>query len=105
MTSLDALTRASGTFLMVAMDQRESLRTMLAEHGHDPTDERMVRFKAAVARELAPHASGFLVERHYGFERVASLVPSTCGLILAVDALVQQPGEIVEDTALDTDVD
>ena len=28
--TLDALARESGTFLMVAMDQRESLRTMLA---------------------------------------------------------------------------
>jgi sulfofructosephosphate aldolase len=90
---------------MVAMDQRESLRTMLEERGHDGTDERMVRFKAAVARELAPHASGFLVDRHYGFEEVASLVPATCGLILAVDALDQQRGEIVEDTELDTDAD
>jgi sulfofructosephosphate aldolase len=105
MTSLDALARDSGTFLMVAMDQRESLRTMLAERGHEPTDERMVLFKAAVARELAPHASGFLIDRHYGFQQVAAHVPSTCGLILAVDALEQQPGEIVEDTALDTGAD
>lgn len=105
MTRLDALARDSGTFLMVAMDQRESLRTMLGERGHNPTDERMVRFKAAVARELAPHASGFLIDRHYGFEQVASLVPATCGLILAVDALDQEPGEIVEDTTLDTDAD
>jgi sulfofructosephosphate aldolase len=105
MTSLDALTRASGTFLMVAMDQRESLRTMLAEHGHDPTEERMVRFKAAVARELAPHASGFLIDRHYGFEQVAALVPPACGLILAVDALVQAPGGLVEDTTLDLGAD
>ena len=105
MITLDALARASGTFLMVAMDQRESLRTMLAEHGHDPSDERMVRFKRAVARELAPHASGFLIDRHYGFEEVAALVPPSCGLILAVDALVQTPGEAVEDTTLDTGAD
>jgi sulfofructosephosphate aldolase len=101
MTPLDALARGSGTFLMVAMDQRESLRTMLAERGHDQSDDRMIRFKAAVARELAPHASGFLIDRHYGFEHVASLVPQTCGLILAVDDLVQPAGEIVQDTALD----
>jgi hypothetical protein len=30
---LDALAYEDGTFAMVAMDQRESLRTMLAEHG------------------------------------------------------------------------
>jgi sulfofructosephosphate aldolase len=105
MTGLDALARDSGTFLMVAMDQRESLRTMLADHGHDPTDARMVQFKEAVARELAPHASGFLMDRHYGFDEVARSVPPSCGLILAVDALVQEPGGLVEDTSLDLDAD
>jgi sulfofructosephosphate aldolase len=104
-TSLDALARESGTFVMVAMDQRESLRTMLADHGHDPTNERMARFKVAVARELAPHASGFLMDRHYGLDEVASLVPTFCGLIVAVDSLVQEPGGPVEDTGLDLDAD
>ncbi len=105
MTSLDALARESGTFLMIAMDQRESLRTMLADHGHDPTNERVARFKVAVAHELAPHASGFLIDRHYALEDVAPLVPTFCGLILAVDSLVQKPGGPVEDTALDIDAD
>jgi sulfofructosephosphate aldolase len=99
-TTLDALARPSGTFLMVAMDQRESLRTMLREHGHDPTDERVDRFKRAVAAELAPHASGFLIDRDH-VDSVAPLVPH--GLILAVDRLVQEPGGVVEDTSLDED--
>jgi sulfofructosephosphate aldolase len=99
--TLDALARESGTFLMVAMDQRESLRTMLREHNHDPSDERVARFKQAVARELAPHASGFLVDRaHVG--EVAPLVPH--GLMLAVDRLVQEPGGPVEDTDVEEDV-
>ena len=51
--TLDALARPSGTFLMVAMDQRESLRTMLRERGHDDGTGRVARFKLAVARELA----------------------------------------------------
>ena len=108
MTTLDALARESGTFLMVAMDQRESLRTMLAEHGHGPVDdERMKRFKLAVARELAPYASGFLIDRYYAYEALLDqqLVPPSCGLILAADVLEQQPGEVVEDTDLDAEVD
>jgi sulfofructosephosphate aldolase len=99
--TLDALARDSGTFLMVAMDQRESLRTMLAQHGHDATDERIGRFKAAVARELAPYASGLLIDKQH-VDVVEPLVPH--GLILAVDKLQQEPGQIVEDTALDEDV-
>jgi sulfofructosephosphate aldolase len=57
MTSLGALARENGTFLMVAMDQRESLRTMLAAHHPPPIhDAQLVRFKLAAARELAPYA-------------------------------------------------
>lgn len=106
--TLDALARDSGTLLMVAIDQRESLRTMLAQHHPEPIeDERMVRFKLAVARELAPYASGFLLDAVYGFDELVAqrLLPSSCGLILAVDALEQPPGGIVEDTELDTSVD
>lgn len=106
--TLDALARDSGTFLMVAMDQRESLRTMLAQHhGGAIDDERIKRFKVAVARELAPHASGFLIDRHYAFDEItaAGLLPPTCGLILAADALEQPRGGIVEDTDLDGGLD
>jgi sulfofructosephosphate aldolase len=96
--TLDAIARPSGTFAMVAMDQRESLRTMLREHGHDATDARVARFKEAVARELAPHASGFLIEADH-LETVAPHVPRR--LILAVDVLAQAEGAAVEDTSLD----
>lgn len=98
MSSLAALARPSGAFLMVAMDQRESLRTMLRERGHDATDDRVRAFKTAVARELAPCASGFLIDRDY-VDAAARFVPH--GLILAVDRLVQDEGGPVEDTALD----
>ena len=105
--TLDALARPSGTFLMVAMDQRESLRTMLAQHHEEVDDARMVRFKLAVARELGPYASGFLIDRHYAYDEVVRrrLLPESCGLILAADALEQPPGGIVEDTELDEGVD
>jgi sulfofructosephosphate aldolase len=82
---------------MVAMDQRESLRTMLREHGHDAGDGRYTRFKETVARELGPLASGLLIEP----EQVATVAPFVPhGLILAVDGLVQEVGGPVEDTFL-----
>ncbi|HZP73563.1 MAG TPA: hypothetical protein VFA97_09325 [Gaiellaceae bacterium] len=101
--NLDALARPSGTFLMVAMDQRESLRTMLAQHFEDADDARLVRFKLTVARELGPYASGFLIDRHYAYDEIVQeqLLPPTCGLILAADALDQPPGGVAEDTELD----
>ena len=93
-----SIARDNGTYAMVAMDQRESLRTMLREHGHDSTDARVRRFKTAVARELAPHASGFLIDGAE-VESVAPFVPH--GLILAVDRLDQAEGGVVEDTSLE----
>jgi sulfofructosephosphate aldolase len=100
---LDAIARASGTFAIVAMDQRESLRTMYAEADAGRVDDgTLAGFKTAVARVLGPVASGFLIDRTYAFERVRDgLLPAGCGLILAADDLVQRPGEPVEDTRLD----
>jgi sulfofructosephosphate aldolase len=100
---LDAISRPSGTFAMVAMDQRESLRAMFDAAGAGRlSDERLIAFKADVADALGPLASGFLIDRHFGFERLrASGLPPSCGLILAADALVQDPGGPVADTALD----
>jgi sulfofructosephosphate aldolase len=106
-STLDALARPSGTFVMVAMDQRESLRTMLAQHHEDADDARMARFKLAVARELSPYASGFLIDRGPAYRPIVrdALVAPSCGLILAVDALEQPPGGVVEDTTLDEGAD
>jgi len=50
--TLDALARPTGTFLMVATDQRESLRTMLAEHHPGPIeDEQLVDDPRSVTAE------------------------------------------------------
>jgi sulfofructosephosphate aldolase len=105
-----ALARPTGTFAMVAMDQRDSLRTMMAERlpaGGQVPDGAMVAFKLAVARELGPYASAFLIDLDHGYDRVVAerLLPDGCGLVLAADALVQPPGGAVEDTGLDERVD
>ncbi|ADB29779.1 deoxyribose-phosphate aldolase/phospho-2-dehydro- 3-deoxyheptonate aldolase [Kribbella flavida DSM 17836] len=92
--TLDALAYDDGTFAMVAMDQRESLRTMLAEHGRPDDPTAIAAFKAAVAQHLAPLASGFLIDA--GYE-----APAEPGLILAVDQLTQERGGPVTDTHLD----
>lgn len=108
MTSLTELARPSGGLAMVAMDQRESLRTMLGEHSPAPvSDSDLTKFKIAVATELGAHASGFLIDRNYGFDQVLSarLLPPTCGLILAADRLQHPPegGPVVE-TSLDDEI-
>lgn len=102
--SLDAIARPSGGLAMVAMDQRESLRDMFDKAGAGrPADDVIVDFKLAVAQTLGPIASGFLIDRHFGFELVRDrgLLPASTGLILAVDDLTQDEGGPVEETGLD----
>jgi len=95
----------SGALSMVAMDQRESLRTMFAEAtGESVPHDTLADFKRAVAETLSPHASAMLLDRLYGIDAMAALAPS-CGLVLAADALIQEPGGLVEDTRVDADLD
>ena len=106
--TLERLARPSGAFAMVAMDQRESLRAMFAEHLTVPiTLERRVAFKVAVAATLSPYASALLVDADEGLEPIlaAHALAPTCGLIVAADGLVQPVGEPVDDTRFDRSVD
>jgi sulfofructosephosphate aldolase len=100
-SGLAALARPSGAFAMVALDQRESLRTMLG--GKAVADEALTRFKVDAARALTPHASAVLLDVAFGLEPVleAGVLAGGCGLIVAADELVQPAGGIVEDTAVD----
>lgn len=105
---LAEIARPSGSFAMVAMDQRESLRAMFAERSGEPVEPaRRVAFKVAVARVLSPHASALLVDVDEGLEPIlaAEALDPRCGLVIAADALVQPTGMPVEDTDLDRSVD
>ncbi|UNT00070.1 hypothetical protein MMF93_29140 [Streptomyces tubbatahanensis] len=105
------LSRPGGTFAMVAADQRDSLRTMMADRAGLPhgavADARLTAFKVATARGLAPHASALLLDPDHGYRPVldARVLPAGCAPILAVDVLDQRPGGPVEDTSLDDGVD
>ena len=100
---LSPIARPSGAFGMLAIDQRESLRTLLVAAGHGSTDADLTAFKVAVARTLSPVASGILVDREYGVDAIsnAHAVADGCGLIVAVDRLIQQPGGPLEGSELD----
>ncbi|MCA0294467.1 MAG: hypothetical protein LCH96_03960 [Actinobacteria bacterium] len=100
--TLDPIARPGGGLAMVAMDQRESLATMMQEvTGERPGHAELVAFKRAVADVLAPAASGFLIDAYHEPGAVADRLPRSCGLILAVDALEQETGGPVTDTSLD----
>src|SRR5690606_41530582 len=71
-TSTDLLVplrRDSGAFAMLAVDQREALRNMLAEHREGPvTDQDLVDFKLTAARVLTPDASAVLIDRQFALD-------------------------------------
>lgn len=105
---LSTLQCGTGAFAMLAVDQREALRNMLAEHQPDPvTDEQVVAFKLAATRILTPHASAVLVDRQFAFDRVVeeSAVAPGCGLIASADHFVAAHGEVVGEVEIDRAVD
>ena len=102
-----SLARASGAFAMLAVDQREGLRAMMAEKQDGPvTDRQMSDFKMAVMRALTPHASAVLLDREFVWDRAIAerAVAPGCALISAADVLLPGPGELVADSRIDEEV-
>ncbi|HET7474368.1 MAG TPA: hypothetical protein VFJ71_14685 [Candidatus Limnocylindrales bacterium] len=98
---LAPLRRPSGAFAMLALDQRESLRTMMG--GGDVPDAALSEFKVDAARALTPAASAVLLDVDFGLEPVrrANAIAGGCGVIVAADTLTKQPGGPVEWTTTD----
>ena len=85
--SLDDIAAEGGTFAIVAMDQRNTLRRMFTAVGRDGTDQELRDAKADVARALTPLASGLLSDPTYGVPAItgAGALADTCGLLVAAE--------------------
>lgn len=106
--NLARIARASGTFAMVAVDQREALRGMFAAHQSDPVpDSMLAQFKVDVAEVLSPYGSALLVDEQFGLKPImdAGVLNPNCGLIVAMDELIGPPGGAAVDTEIDHTVD
>lgn len=105
---LSVLTRPSGAFAMLAVDQREAMRAMFAEHQTEPvTDAQVTEFKLAATRALTPYASAVLLDRQFVLDRAIeeSAVAPDCALIAAADEFIPGPRELVADVRIDEAVD
>ena len=106
---LARVARPSGAFAMLAVDQREAMRAMFAEHQAAPvTDQQLTDFKVAATRVLTPYASArprrqAVRLRRGGRRRTPS--PRRCGLIAAADRFIEGNGEFVTAVEIDHDVD
>src|SRR4051812_10337899 len=83
--TLDRIAGPGGVFAILAMDQRGTLRSMLAKAGQPTDDAAMSAFKVDVISALSPHASGVLTDVEYGVGPVqaAAALHEQCGLIIA----------------------
>lgn len=107
-TDLSPLQRPSGAFAMLAVDQREAMRNMIAEHQETPvTDDDLRDFKLEAARILSPHASGVLIDRQFALDQAieAGVVDPACGLIASADHFESAHGELVGKVTIDRLVD
>jgi len=75
-----------GVIAAAAMDQRGSLKKMLAAAlGNGAvSDEMMAEFKTAVTKVLSPYASAILLDPELGLQAARTRAPS-CGLLLAYE--------------------
>jgi tagatose 1,6-diphosphate aldolase/sulfofructosephosphate aldolase len=89
---LDRIATPDGTFAIVAMDQRNTLRRMYEAAGLTPDPGDMVALKADIARALSPSASALLVDPDLGVPALAGdgvLAPG-CGVLVAAEPAEKQ---------------
>jgi tagatose 1,6-diphosphate aldolase len=85
---LQSLATDKGIIAALAIDQRKSLRRLMAEAAGIPaeqvTDAQLIEFKSAVSEVLTSHSSAILLDPEYGLE-AASHRASGAGLLLAYE--------------------
>lgn len=102
---LAPLARPSGAFAMLAIDQRESLRAMIAAAtgGRTVQDGDIADFKLAVLRALTPYASAVLLDQQFAWRQAleGGAVAPRCGLIAAADRFISSAEELIADSEID----
>jgi tagatose-1,6-bisphosphate aldolase len=84
---LGAIAGNDGTFAIVAMDQRNTLRRMFAAAGRPANDDDLRAFKVDVADALSGGATGFLLDPDFGVPAVldGGALHGDCGLLVAAE--------------------
>jgi sulfofructosephosphate aldolase len=91
-----------GGMTMLALDQRGSLRTIIANGKDESTvgDDKLIEFKAAAAETLSPLASAVLLDSGLG-RKAMGLAAKGLPLILSADKFEQKAGGPVTKSVLD----
>lgn len=82
---MENLSNNDGVISAIAIDQRGSLKRMLAEAANKPADETtIVDFKKAISEELTPYGSAILTDPEYGLP-ATKVRDKNCGLLLSYE--------------------
>src|SRR5436190_20251930 len=89
MKSLDAISTPQGIIAALAVDQRASLRRMIAGAAAVPdskiSDAQIAEFKRSVFEILGAHASATLIDPEYGAGALSRRTPGA-GLLLTYES-------------------
>ena len=109
MYTLKDITRPSGGFAMLAVDQREAMRLMFAAAGAPVpvTDRHLTDFKVNAAKILSPYASAILVDQQFCYQQIVEqqAVAKSCAMIVAADEFIPGNGIPVDSVVIDKNVD
>ena len=104
MYTLKDITRPSGGFAMLAVDQREAMRLMFAAAGAPVpvTDQHLTDFKVNAAKILSPYASAILVDQQFCYRQIVEqrAVAKSCAMIVAADEFIPGNGIPVDSVVI-----
>lgn len=99
------ITRASGGFAMLAVDQREAMRLMFAAAGAKTpvADSVLTNFKVNAAKILSPYASAVLLDQQFCYHQAVeqNAVAKSCAMIVAADDFIPGNGIPVDNVVID----
>lgn len=107
--SLKDITRPSGGFAMLAVDQREAMRLMFSASGLPApvTDQQLTDFKVNAAKILSPYASAILVDQQFCYRQIVeqNALAKNCAMIVAADKFIPGNGLPVDSVMIDNSID
>jgi tagatose 1,6-diphosphate aldolase len=86
---LQRCSRETGALVILSIDHRNSLRTLLKSSGTEPVpDNQLILFKEAVVKNLGNEVSSVLLDPQYGAGHLItrSSLPKDAGLIIALES-------------------
>ena len=107
--TLKEIARPSGGFAMLAVDQREAMRTMFSAAAvkGPVTDQHLTDFKVNAAKILSPFASAILVDQQFCYRQILEqqAVAKSCATIVAADDFIPGNGIPVDSVRIDKNID